>query len=117
MRSWWSRALGGRWYEKDEDGSACDWGTILVYQPPQRIVFSWHLNGDFEFDPDIAHASEVEVRFTPDAGKTIVELEHRHFERHGESGDRLRTTVEKPEGWAYTLGNFAKLIPQLKAEQ
>jgi uncharacterized protein YndB with AHSA1/START domain len=102
---------GGRWYEKDEDGSECDWGTVLAYEPPRRIVFSWHLNGDFEFDPDIAHASEVEVRFTPDAGKTIVELEHRHFERHGESGDRLRTTVEKPEGWAYTLENFAKQIP------
>jgi uncharacterized protein YndB with AHSA1/START domain len=99
---------GGRWYEKDEDGSECDWGTVLVYEPPRRIVFSWHLNGDFEFDADIAHASEVEVRFTPDAGKTIVELEHRHFERHGESGDRLRTAIEKPDGWSYVLGNFAK---------
>jgi hypothetical protein len=37
-------------------------------------------------------------------------LEHRHFERHGESGERLRTTVEKPEGWSYVLGNFAKAV-------
>src|ERR1700746_3104753 len=31
------------------------------------------------------------VRFTPEAGQTKVELEHRHFE---ESGERLRTAVE-----------------------
>jgi uncharacterized protein YndB with AHSA1/START domain len=54
---------GGRWYEKDEDGSECEWGTVLVYEPPRRLVFSWHLNGDFEFVPDIARASEVELRF------------------------------------------------------
>ena len=101
---------GGRWYEKGEDGSECQWGTVLVYEPPRRIVLSWHLNGDFEFVADNAHASEVEVRFTPEAGQTKVELEHRHFERHGESGERLRTAVEKPEGWSYVLGNFAKAV-------
>jgi Activator of Hsp90 ATPase homolog 1-like protein len=40
---------GGRWYEKDEDGSECDWGTVLDWQPPTRVVFSWHLNGNFEY--------------------------------------------------------------------
>jgi hypothetical protein len=48
--------------------------------------------------------------------KTKVELEHRHFERHGESGERLRTAVEKPEGWSYVLENFAKAsaIPAIR---
>jgi uncharacterized protein YndB with AHSA1/START domain len=101
---------GGRWYERDEDGSECDWGTVLVYEPPRRLVLSWHLNGDFEFVADIARASEVEVRFTPEDGKTAVELEHRHFERHGETGDRLRTAVDASEGWYFVLGNFAKAV-------
>lgn len=102
---------GGRWYEKDEDGSECDWGTVLRWDPPNGLVLSWHLNGDFEFVADINRASEVEVRFTTEAGgRTRVELEHRCFERHGETGDRLRTEVDKPGGWTYVLGEYGKLV-------
>jgi uncharacterized protein YndB with AHSA1/START domain len=102
---------GGRWYEKDEDGSECDWGTVLDWQSPTRVVFSWHLNGDFEYVADITRASEVEVRFTTEReGWTRVDLEHRCFERHGESGDRLRTEVDKPGGWTYVLDGYAKLV-------
>ena len=101
---------GGRWYEKDEDGSECDWGTVLDWQPPTRVVFTWHLNGDFVYVADITQASEVEVRFTTEReGWTRVELEHRCFERHGESGDRLRTEVDKPGGWTYVLDGYTKL--------
>jgi uncharacterized protein YndB with AHSA1/START domain len=105
---------GGRWYEKGADGSECDWGTVLRYEPPHRVVFSWHLNGDFEFVPDITKASEVEIRFSPEgAGKTRVELEHRYFERHGESSDRLRTAVDKPEGWTFVLSGYEGLVTEL----
>ena len=101
---------GGRWYEKDEDGSECEWGTVLHWQPPTRIVLTWHLNADFEFVADVAKASEVEIRFileTPE--RTRVELEHRCFERHGETGDRLRAELEKPGAWTYVLGEYGKL--------
>ena len=50
---------------KGVDGSECDWGTGLVYEPPSRVVLSWHLNGQWEYDPDPSHASEVDVRFIP----------------------------------------------------
>lgn len=74
--------VDGRWYERGEDGSECDWGRVLVWEPPRRLVVTWQINGRWEYDPDPEHASEIEVRFTPDGpGRTTVELEHRHIDR------------------------------------
>ena len=61
---------------------------MLAWEPPDRLLLSWHLQGDWEYHPDPAKASEIEVRFVAEAaGMTRVELEHRHIERH----DRPRT--------------------------
>lgn len=101
---------GGRWYERGVDGSECDWGTVLVYDPPNRVVVSWHLNGEWAYDPDPAKASEVEVRFVaegPDV--TRVELEHRHFERHGGDWTAVARGVDSENGWAGILRGFAAI--------
>jgi hypothetical protein len=52
---------GGRWYERDVDGGECDWGTVLRFQPPERIDVTWQINSRLQYDPDRARASEVEV--------------------------------------------------------
>jgi uncharacterized protein YndB with AHSA1/START domain len=57
---------GGRWYEQGVDGSECDWGRVLAWEPPHRLVVTWQINGQWQYDPDPAHASEIEVRFTAD---------------------------------------------------
>ena len=66
---------GGRWFERGEDGSECDWGKVLAWEPPSRLLLAWQINADFKYDPSLL--TEVEIRFTPAASGTLVELEHR----------------------------------------
>jgi uncharacterized protein YndB with AHSA1/START domain len=107
---------GGRWYERDADGNQCDWGTVLAWDPPHRVCFSWHVgpghdSPNWKFDPDLARASEVEVRFTAETGaSTLVELEHRNLERHGEGAEQLRAMFDGPGAWSGILEHFAKAI-------
>ena len=99
---------GGRVYERTTDGTECDWGRVLAYDPPHRIVLAWHLNGDWQFDPDAAHASEVEVTFTAEGpDRTRVDLEHRLFERHGDTGTQLHKQVGADTGWPAVLAGYA----------
>lgn len=99
---------GGRWYERGVDGSECDWGRVLVWQPPHRLVVTWQINGRWQFDPDPEHASEIEVRFTADGPEqTKVELEHRHLDRLVE-GPALRDGITGGGGWGAILELFAK---------
>jgi uncharacterized protein YndB with AHSA1/START domain len=99
---------GGRWFERAADGSECEWGRVMVWEPPNRVVFSWHLQPDWKFDPDPEKASEVEIRFFADGGdKTRLELEHRKLERHGAAWEQLRAGVDAPGGWTAVLAQFA----------
>ena len=99
---------GGRCYTEQTDGTECDWGTVLVWEPPNRLVMAWQIEGDWTYQPDVAKASEVEVRFTaePD-GSTRVDLEHRHLERHGAGAAAMRTAVDSPNGWRGLLQLYA----------
>jgi uncharacterized protein YndB with AHSA1/START domain len=100
---------GGRWYEIGTDGKEFDTGRVAAFEPPERLVLAWHLDGTWQFDPDSAHASEVEVRFiAEDASRTRVELEHRHFERHAAGAQAVRGGVDS--GWTYCLDLYANLV-------
>ena len=94
--------VGGRWYEVGADGQECDTGSVTAIEPPDRLTLAWHLNERFQYDPDPAHASEVEMRFiAEDSTHTRVELEHRGFERHGASAQAVHDGVD--QGWSYCL--------------
>jgi uncharacterized protein YndB with AHSA1/START domain len=95
---------GGRWYEKGVDDSECNWGTVLAWEPPSRVVLSWQINGKFQ--PDEGVQSEVEIRFIPEsANATRVELEHRIAAADAED---IRGAVDSPQGWGSLLELFAQ---------
>ena len=97
--------VGGRCYSRQEDGTDCDWGSVLTWEPPERLVFSWQITPQWTYESDLGKASEVEVRFTPQPdGSTRVDLEHRNFERIGEGGAPMRASVDSPGGWSLILG-------------
>ena len=130
MESWWPAThhigktpfeaifveprVGGRWYERNVNGEQCTWGTVLAWDPPQRVRFSWHLGPghdqpEWVFDPDISKASEVEIRFISEGpSTTLVELEHLNIERHGEGAVQLREMFDGPGAWQGILDLYAK---------
>ena len=99
--------VGGRWFERDADGAECDWGRVLVYEPPRRLVVSWHLQSDWSFDANPTRASEVVFDFFEEGPEaTRLEFEHRHLERHGEDWEKLRAAVDSSGGWTGVLAQY-----------
>jgi uncharacterized protein YndB with AHSA1/START domain len=99
---------GGRMYDIDADGGECQWGTVLAIDPPDRLVFAWHIQGDWTVDLDPARQSEAEVTFTAiDETRTAVHMEHRRLERHGAGAPGVAQGVSGEGGWTVLLGRFA----------
>jgi uncharacterized protein YndB with AHSA1/START domain len=97
---------GGRWFERDADGRETQWGSVLVWEPPGRLLLAWQLNAHFNFDPSFV--TEVELTFAPmTGGGTLVTLEHRHLERYGADAERIADLLGG--GWPQHLANFAQL--------
>ena len=102
---------GGHIYDRATDGTECRWARVLVYEPPQRVVFSWDIGPTWQLEADAENASEVEVRFIaqgPD--RTRVELEHRHIDRHGPGWQAVADGVAHDQGWPLYLARYAALF-------
>ena len=97
---------GGRWYERDVDGSECDWGKVLVWEPPSRLVLAWQISGEWAYDAELL--TEVEVTFVPDGpNRTRVELQHRGLDAYGDRAAEMRDQFDSPGGWPGLLEAFA----------
>ncbi|MEU1847055.1 SRPBCC family protein [Micromonospora sediminicola] len=105
--------VGGHIYDRGEDGSACAWARVLVFEPPDRVVFSWDIGPTWQVDQDPDHASEVEVRFVAETPqRTRVELEHRNLDRHGPGWESVRDGVADDQGWPLYLDRYAGLCTE-----
>src|SRR6266496_880464 len=90
--------VGGRWYERAHDGSETDWGRVLAFEPPHRLLLSWQMSADWNYEPDPDRASEIEVTFLREGrDRTRVVYEHRHLERYATQAERMRTVLERPK--------------------
>ena len=97
---------GGRWYERATDGSECEWGRVIAWEPPHRIVLSWNIGPTWQPETNDSKASEVAVSFIRESPRsTRVELEHRHIERHGDGSDAYRASLNG--GWPGIVQTFA----------
>ena len=91
---------GGRLYERWDDGGEADWGQVLAWEPPARVLLAW--------SPGLERPAPtaVEVRFRAvDPGHTRVELEHRGWERLVDAGPQVRAGYQ--DGWPRVLDAYA----------
>jgi uncharacterized protein YndB with AHSA1/START domain len=96
---------GGRWYGVDENGHEDDWGEVLAWEPPDRLLLAWRINGKWTYDASLLTEIEVLFKATADGG-TQVEFEHRHLERMGEGAAEARAAMDSPGGWGGILEGF-----------
>lgn len=123
MDRWWNREYhiganppeavvlepheGGRWFERDAEGAECDWGRVLAWEPPGRVVLTWQISAAWTYDP--ALATELEISFRPvDDGATEVRLEHRGLEQYGEAAAEMRAALDDATGWSGLLERLAE---------
>jgi hypothetical protein len=89
--------VGGRVFERARDGRECDWGTVLVWSPPDCVRFTWRVGKAAN------SRQEVEVRFEPSEKGTRVTLTH--------SGFALAEQRKNYDGgWDFVLGRFVAAI-------
>jgi hypothetical protein len=91
---------GGRIFERTPAGAEHDWGEVLVWEPPGRLRYLWHLRFDR------ADATEVEIRFAPAPEGTAVTIVHRGWERLGAKGPDRRARNER--GWAGLVPHYVE---------
>lgn len=91
--------VGGRIVEKIRGGRESIWGTVMHWDPPRRVTFTWHPSRT----PDTA--GTVEVTFHPHSSGTLVTLVHGDWEKFGPKAPMARRGYAV--GWGGVLAIYA----------
>jgi uncharacterized protein YndB with AHSA1/START domain len=91
--------VGGRIYERAENGEESTWGTVVAWEPPDRVAFTWHPGRDPH------KPSDIEIRFFPDGDGSRLELVHAGWESFGPIAAKARRGYGL--GWEYVLRLWA----------
>lgn len=99
--------VAGRCTEIGPLGFRCDWGRVLEYAPPSRLVFSWQIGPGAIPEPDPDRSSTVYVHFTAIGSvNTYVKVRHDGFDRHGRRGEDCRRVMLSEHGWPLILRRY-----------
>ncbi|HLM33065.1 MAG TPA: SRPBCC domain-containing protein [Gaiellaceae bacterium] len=94
--------VGGRFYERLDDGTEHDWGEITTWDPPGRLGMTWHAGRGPET------AQQLEIRFVAEDDGTRVELEQTGWEVLGDEAEATRANYAS--GWTGVLGPYAEAV-------
>jgi len=94
--------VGGRVVEISPDGSEYAWADVLAWDPPHRLLLSWHPS------PEPLAASTLEVCFEAAGDGVLLRLEHRDWEEFGDAEGRALRAGYEP-GWDVVLAPFEAL--------
>ena len=96
---------GGRIYERTTDGAEHNWGEVLVWNPPHRLTYLWHLR--FER----SDATHVDISFRREGEGTVVDLVHSGWENLGAEGPSRRDRNER--GWSGVTARYRDACAEL----
>jgi hypothetical protein len=91
--------VGGSILEHTSDGRILPWAEVVAWHPPRLVLMAWRPHSRPE------PPTEVEVTFSARESGTLVELEHRGWERLSkEFREEMYETYAR--GWMTTLECF-----------
>lgn len=89
-------------------GFRCDWGRVTELTKNKKIEVKWQISPKREPIPNPEKASDIKIVFKEGDQCTIMEFEHRNFQKHEEGAEDYRKMMDGEQGWDYILNPYKK---------
>jgi uncharacterized protein YndB with AHSA1/START domain/uncharacterized protein YciI len=87
----------GQIVERSADGRLAVWGTVIRWEPPAALSFTWHPGHGAE------RASRIEITFTAAGEQTLVAVKHSGWDAFD---DPAAAREEYEHGWPLVLDSY-----------